>query len=309
MAVALVLVGWLNLTVLLLTALIGYFAMEKLEIGGRKVLSVSLFILLLVGVGYGFFSFSHNAVVAIPAIAEKSIPVILEYAEKQGMSLPFTDFASLKVEALDFVQREIRNVGKYTGAVLRHAIAFVIGAVVAISLFLNTRVEPDYDPETGRDNLYSKTFLEVVERFRVFYASFRTVMGAQIIIALINAILTSVFLFWNAFPYAPVLAGLTFLFGLVPIVGNLASNTLIVSVGFTISPQMAFTALIFLVVIHKLEYFLNSKIIGDRIKNPMWLTLLGLVVGEKLMGVPGMILAPVVLHYVKVEASRNRVAP
>jgi len=38
----------------------------------------------------------------------------------------------------------------------------------------------------------------------------------------------------------------------------------------------------------------------------MWLTLLGLVVGEKLMGIPGMVLAPIVLHYIKVEASRNR---
>ena len=33
-----------------------------------------------------------------------------------------------------------------------------------------------------------------------------------------------------------------------------------------------------------------------------------LVLGEKLMGVPGMILAPVVLHYIKVEASQNKVA-
>ena len=84
------------------------------------------------------------------------------------------------------------------------------------------------------------------------------------------------------------------------------SNTLIVFVGFTISPRMALVALIFLMVIHKLEYFLNSKIVGDRIRNPMWLTLLGLVLGEKLMGVPGMVLAPVVLHYIKVEASQNK---
>ena len=62
----------------------------------------------------------------------------------------------------------------------------------------------------------------------------------------------------------------------------------------------------FLVVLHKLEYFLNSKVIGDRIKNPMWLTLLGLIIGETLMGIPGMILAPVVLHYIKVEASKSR---
>jgi predicted PurR-regulated permease PerM len=57
-------------------------------------------------------------------------------------------------------------------------------------------------------------------------------------------------------------------------------------------------------VIHKLEYFLNSKIIGARIRNPIWLTLIGLIIGEKLMGVPGMILSPVVLNYVRVEMSK-----
>jgi hypothetical protein len=66
---------------------------------------------------------------------------------------------------------------------------------------------------------------------------------------------------------------------------------------------MGLLALIFLIVIHKLEYFLNSKIIGTRIDSPMWLTLIGLVVGERLMGIPGMILAPVVLHYIKSEMS------
>jgi predicted PurR-regulated permease PerM len=57
-------------------------------------------------------------------------------------------------------------------------------------------------------------------------------------------------------------------------------------------------------VVHKLEYFLNSKIVGDRIRNPFWLTLLGLVIGEKVMGIPGMILAAVVLNYIKLEGSR-----
>jgi len=57
----------------------------------------------------------------------------------------------------------------------------------------------------------------------------------------------------------------------------------IVGIGFTVSPKMALAALIFLVAVHKLEYFLNSKIIGHRIRNPLWLTLLALVLGEKLM--------------------------
>jgi predicted PurR-regulated permease PerM len=34
----------------------------------------------------------------------------------------------------------------------------------------------------------------------------------------------------------------------------------------------------------------------------VWLTLIGLVLGERLMGITGMILAPVLLYYIKVEA-------
>ena len=85
------------------------------------------------------------------------------------------------------------------------------------------------------------------------------------------------------------------------LVGNLVSNTIIVFVALTVSLKLAIVALVFLVLIHKLEYFLNSKIIGDRIRNPVWLTLIALILGERLMGIPGLILAPVVLNYLRVE--------
>ena len=38
-----------------------------------------------------------------------------------------------------------------------------------------------------------------------------------------------------------------------------------------------------------------------------WFTLLALVLGERLMGIPGMILAPVVLNYLKMETRRIEV--
>jgi predicted PurR-regulated permease PerM len=166
------------------------------------------------------------------------------------------------------------------------------------------------DPDVVKGSLYSTVVRELVIRFGTFYDSFARVIGAQIVISLINTALTSIFLVWNGFNYATVIIVLTFLCGLLPIIGNLMSNTLIIGVAFTMphGPRMALISLIFLVVIHKLEYFLNSKIIGDRIRNPMWLTLIGIVLGEKLMGIPGMILAPVVLHYIKVEASKNKMS-
>jgi len=127
------------------------------------------------------------------------------------------------------------------------------------------------------------------------------VMGAQITISLINTALTAIFLMAVRMPHAPLLIVVTFLCGLVPIVGNLVSNTIIVFVALTVSLKLALSALVFLIVIHKLEYLLNSKIIGDRIRNPVWLTLIALILGERLMGIPGLILAPVVLNYLRVE--------
>jgi len=80
-----------------------------------------------------------------------------------------------------------------------------------------------------------------------------------------------------------------------------SGGTAIVPAGLTVSVHLATFGLAYLVVIHKLEYLLNSRIIGGCIDTPMWMTLLGLVVGEAMMGVPGILLAPALLHYARAE--------
>ena len=306
-AALLVLTGALHMATLLLTVLFGYFALNFLSFGRSKLVGIVLYLIAVSAIGYGFIFFSRQAYTALPEIAEKTIPAVVGYAEKRGIELPVKDYASLKTLALSEVKERVANIGRYARATTLQAAMLIIGLVVALSLFINARWEVEGDPDVVKGSLYSTVVRELVTRVQTFYASFAKVMGAQIIISLINTALTALFLLWNDYPYGTVIIVLTFLCGLLPIIGNLMSNTLIIGVGFTISPRVALLALIFLVLVHKLEYFLNSKVIGSRIKNPMWLTLLGLVLGEKLMGIPGMILAPVVLHYVKVEASRSNV--
>jgi predicted PurR-regulated permease PerM len=172
-------------------------------------------------------------------------------------------------------------------------------------MFINPTLDFDHSPRPL--NLYSLHCARVAELFRSFYKNFETVMSAQVIISGINTALTSAFVYATSLPYAAIVVVLTFLCGLLPVIGNIISNTIIVGIAFTISPQFAGWALLFLVVIHKLEYFLNSKIIGGRIRHPMWLTLLALLLGERLLGIPGIILAPVVLSFIKAEASKFQV--
>ncbi len=306
MLVLLALIGGFRLGTLVLTALFGYFALQQLSFGRSKLLGVALYVIAVATIGCGLFLFSMQANRALPEIAERTIPAVVGYAERKGVELPFTDYPTLKGIALKEAQESFANVGFYLREAVYKIILLIVGLVVALSLFLNARWGAEDDPHTGRDTLYAAVVRQLVLRFETFFRSFTRVIGAQILISAINTALTAVFLIWNGFPYALVLIGLTFLCGLLPIVGNLVSNVLIAGVAFSISPRMALFALIFLVVIHKLEYFLNSKIVGNRIKNPMWLTLVAIVVGEKLMGIPGMILAPVVLHYIKLEASRGK---
>ena len=306
MAGLLISIGWFHLGTLVVTAFFGYFALQKFSLGGSKFLGVAIYLIAVVTIFWGLFYFSHRAYKTLPEIADRTIPAITDFAEKKGMQLPFTDYTSLKEVTLKKIKERLANIGVYARAAFFQFALLVIGLIVALSLFLNRRWGTD-DPQLSQDSLYATVVSELAARFDTFFLSFSKVIGAQIIISAVNTVLTAIFLIWNHFPYTMVIIVLTFLFGLLPIVGNIMSNTLVVGVAFTLSPNMALVALVFLVVIHKLEYFLNSKIVGDRIKTPMWLTLIGIVVGEKLMGVPGMILAPVVLHYIKVEASKNTV--
>src|SRR5438874_11011373 len=98
---------------------------------------------------------------------------------------------------------------------------------------------------------------EIKIRFQLFYQSFETVMGAQIRISAINTLLTPVFVLVVSLKYGTFVVGLTFLCALLPIVGNLISNPIIVGIAVTMSPRLASVTLIFLVAVPKLEYFLN----------------------------------------------------
>jgi predicted PurR-regulated permease PerM len=313
LAATLILVGLLQLGAPLLALLFSYFVLRKLSLFiPNKWITLALFIIVVAAITYTAGHFIRAAIVALPKIADKSIPAAITWAQANDFNLPFTDFESLKAHTLESIKDEAHYLGDFANFA-RHAsttfVCVIIAIVAAVSLFFNSQLDLFRESHKLRNNLYSICCDEITARFGEFYRSFATVIGAQMTISCINTVLTAIFVFAMQLPYAPVVIGLTFLCGLFPIVGNVISNTVIVFIGFQVSPRVAIGALIFLVVVHKLEYFLNSKIVGARIRNPIWLTLFGLVVGEKLMGVPGMILSPVVLNYLRVEMSKIEVAP
>lgn len=300
-AVFCILLMGLRLSTPMLTILFSFLALYVFNIRGYRIIALSLFFMMVFGIFIGFGYSINRAVTTIPEIAEKALPEVTEFAQSYKIKLPFSDIESLKTASVNMLKTELSSLANFAKVASKEFVYLIIGIAIAIGLFITPKMDIEIGKNIHPKNLYSATCLAISERFHHFFFSFKQVMGAQIIISLINTFFTSIFLYVENLPNFELLVTTTFFCGLLPIVGNIISNSIIFCVASTVSYTLAIHSLIFLILLHKGEYFLNSKIIGGTIKNPMWLTLLSLVIGERLMGIPGLILAPVFLNYIKRE--------
>lgn len=153
---------------------------------------------------------------------------------------------------------------------------------------------------------------QLVLRVALMGEAFRQIVAAQFWIAAFNTLLTALFLLvvlplWDlGLPYTPALITLTFLAGLVPIVGNLLCNAVITLVGLSVSPIAAVACLAFLILIHKAEYVINAKVVGKRTHMGVWELLSVMFVTEAVFGPAGLVAAPLFYAYLKKELKAAR---
>jgi predicted PurR-regulated permease PerM len=137
--------------------------------------------------------------------------------------------------------------------------------------------------------------------------AFDKVVFAQVKISALNTILTALYLLVILplcgvhLPLLAVLIAFTFVTGLLPVIGNLISNTAIVLISLGTSPGVALASLAFLIVIHKLEYFTNARIVGGEVKAGAWELLCAMLAMEAVFGIAGLIAAPVAYAWLKSE--------
>jgi predicted PurR-regulated permease PerM len=249
------------------------------------------------------------AIVALFRSDAGSVPGLLakmaEIVENSHDSLPGWLVVSLpsNAEALENALvhwlREHADQLQLAGKEAARAFAYVlIGLVVGAILALR---------EATSQNTMRPLAAALAERSRRLAEAFRRIVFAQVRISAINTTFTAVYLvallplFDVHLPLTKTLIALTFVVGLLPVIGNLVSNTVIVIVSLAHSSNAALASLAFLVIIHKLEYFLNARIVGSRISAKVWELLLAMLVMEAVFGLPGVIAAPIYYAYLKDE--------
>ncbi len=242
-----------------------------------------------------FLRFVKTTLLTLPDIMESALPQILNLAQRYGLELPFANFQDFRELVNSKILGNAMRITWESTLLTLQVFNIVIGIVAAVLFFLGAGT-PRYEP-----NLFDAVRQETNQRIRKFMYSFEKVFGAQVVISGINTVLTALFLYAIAMPHLAFLTTMTFIIGIMPVVGNIVTNTVIVITALGLSLNKALLALAFLILIHKLEYFLNSKIMGSSINLPMWQMLIAILVGNTVMGIPGIMLAPAILHYIKSE--------
>jgi predicted PurR-regulated permease PerM len=297
--------GWKTAQHVLVDLLTPRLRVYKIGRDGARALAVTLLatavIAALVAIGIGIVTVLRNSGETLPLLMQKMAQIVEQTRDKLPAALHDfipDDAVALQSTIAGWLRENagsLQIAGRGIGRSLVHIlIARLIGALLSLQ---KASAHPDRQPLAQ----------DIARRASRLALAFQRVVFAQVWISLINTLFTWIYLdvvlraFGVELPLVKILIALTFVLGLIPILGNLLSNTAIVIVCLSNGLPVAAASLVFLVVIHKLEYFLNARIVGSRIHAKMWELLVAMLLMESAFGLAGLVAAPIFYAYLKDE--------
>ncbi|MBI4667668.1 MAG: AI-2E family transporter, partial [Elusimicrobia bacterium] len=219
------------------------YANQKLSRRMAKTLSrwfsLLIFLVIATGVVWLLVYFLRQTISTIPQIVTDATPAVIEIAQRHNVSLPFDSIQELREVIIGAIKGHAGEITKVSGLLSKRIFHILAGMFVAVLCFFADR------DESYQANLFDAIRKDFNRRARGLMEGFEKVIGAQVIISLINTTATAIFLVVTGFPYIHFLVPATFIVGILPIIGNLISNTFIVATALTISPKLALAALVF----------------------------------------------------------------
>lgn len=270
-----------------------------------KLWAVGILVIIIVSMlalaGAGLIAFFRSDAGSLTVLLAKMAQIL----EDSRKILPAWLLEHLPSDAIAFKEQattwlrlhadELQVVGKEAGRATAHVlIGMIIGGVLAI----RDAVVMDHFKPFAR---------ALACRADLFGDAFKRVVFAQLRISAINTLFTAIYLVVALplmgvhLPLVKTMIAITFVVGLIPVIGNLISNTMIVVVSLSQSLGVAISSLVYLIMIHKFEYFLNARIVGSQIRANAWELLIAMLCMEAAFGLIGIVAAPIYYAYIKAE--------
>lgn len=301
-----------------LTQKLENFLAEKMQrrSSKAKLFSVLLLSVLIMTLLIGSFGYLISWVISVAKDPQKTLEHIQNLFNSTATSLPaaLSDYLpdnliELRANALNFIKEHIFYLQSVVKQLFHSLLIIIIGMIIGLIAGYQRNKRDTTEP-TSTITIYMQALKDCLDRLILV---FQYVAFSQVIIALFNAIMTAIFLlivlpvFGIHLPFSKSLILATFVLGLIPIIGNLIVNIIMCQIAFTISFWIALIVLIYLVIIHKVEYILNAKIVGTKIHAGICELLIAMVFCETLFGVIGLIFAPIFYAFLKLSLRQLKI--
>lgn len=281
----------------------------------RRVIPVSpvvvtsvLYVALIVGLVYGLVNY-------VPKLINEIVDIVNNVQKFLGSSQN-DQIAQVVADTLDKIEYKT-----YLNSALTYAkkigswLEIILLVILLSYFFLLERRKIVQFTEKFSGSSISWLYLEFRYFGGKFIASFGKVLEVQLLIAVINTVLTIAGLWIMGFPYLFALTIMVFLLSLVPVAGVVVSFIPIAIIGYQIGGSTTVIWVIVLVLmIHALEtYFLNPRLYAHKTNLPMFYTFFILILSEHYMGIWGLLIGiPIfmfMLDVLKVEQAGSSSEP
>ncbi|KDN14146.1 hypothetical protein BGI40_03820 [Snodgrassella communis] len=288
------------------------FLARKMHRWGNKakLFSVLLLSLLIMVLLIGSFGYLISWVISVAKDPQQTLTHIQNLFNSITNSLPKElsnylpdNLIELRANALNFIKEHVLYLQSIIKQLFHSLLIIIIGMIIGLIAGYQQN-KRNITETSSTSTIYMQALKDGLDRLILV---FQYVAFSQVIIALFNTIMTAIFLlvvlplFGIHLPFSKSLILATFILGLIPIIGNLIVNTIMCLVAFTISFWIAVIVLAYLIIIHKVEYILNAKIVGTRIHAGICELLIAMVLSETLFGVIGLVFAPIFYAFLKLS--------
>ncbi|MEC7887207.1 MAG: AI-2E family transporter [SAR324 cluster bacterium] len=190
----------------------------------------------------------------------------------------------LKADMVRFLGFGRQLITKVVGSVFTLFLTFMVAAFIL--------VDTERILSFWRSLVPKKYHLRYNDLLKSLDRGLNGVVRGQLMICLINGILTFIGLLMIGVPFAFTLSLVAMVFSLIPIFGTILSSIPIVIMGLTISLGTGLLALAWILLIHFIEgNFLNPNIMGTSAQIHPAIIVFVLVTGEHMAGIAGALLA------------------
>jgi predicted PurR-regulated permease PerM len=199
-------------------------------------------------------------------------------------TLQGVDFNSYIKSGFDITLKFAQNVGKWSINIfisVMLSLFFMLGKKEVISFlkrFENSKIAP-----------LCRYFAIFVNNF---LNTFGKVLQAQITIAVVNTIISEVMLFLFHFPQLVALGFMIFILSLIPVAGVIVSLFPLCIIALKIGGiTKVIYVIIMIAIIHIIEsYILNPNLMAAKVKLPIFITFVILIISEHFLGVWGLLI-------------------